>query len=104
MSLTICMFNLLGNTTLSVVYLLQRQAFGQITSIQWALSGAETQPTSLGGRERKTEAAWREYGAAEAFFPGNIEMKFWHAVSLVNAGRVEDSLPLFKEIFAADRN
>ena len=50
------------------------------------------------------EAASREYGAAEALFPGNVEMKFWHAVSLVNAGRVEDSLPLFKEIFAADRN
>jgi uncharacterized Ntn-hydrolase superfamily protein len=50
------------------------------------------------------EAALREYGAAEALFPGNVEMKFWHAVSLVNAGRVEDSLPLFKEIFAADRN
>ncbi len=50
------------------------------------------------------EAALREYGAAEALFPANVEMKFWHAVSLVNAGRVEDSLPLFKEIFAADRN
>ncbi len=50
------------------------------------------------------EAALREYSAAEALFPGNVEMKFWHAVSLVNAGRVEDSLPLFKEIFAADRN
>ncbi len=50
------------------------------------------------------EAALREYGAAEALFPGNVEMKFWHAVSLVNAGRVEDSLPLFKQIFAADRN
>ncbi|MFB3126307.1 MAG: DUF1028 domain-containing protein, partial [Candidatus Acidiferrales bacterium] len=50
------------------------------------------------------EAALREYSAAEALFPGNVEMKFWHAVSLVNAGRVEDSLPLFKEIFTADRN
>ena len=50
------------------------------------------------------EAALREYSAAEALFPGNVEMKFWHAVSLVNAGRVEDSLPLFKQIFTADRN
>jgi uncharacterized Ntn-hydrolase superfamily protein len=50
------------------------------------------------------EAALREYSAAEALFPGNVEMKFSHAVSLVNAGRVEDSLPLFREIFAADRN
>ncbi len=59
---------------------------------------------SSGGRERKMEAALREYSAAEALFPGNVEMKFWHAVSLANAGRVEDSLPLFKEISTADRN
>lgn len=50
------------------------------------------------------EAALHEYGAAEALFPDNLEMKFWHAVSLANASRVDDSLPLFKEIFAKDRN
>ena len=46
--------------------------------------------------------ALREYGAAERMFPDNIEMKFWHATALVNAGRVEQSLPLFKEIFARE--
>ena len=50
------------------------------------------------------EGALREYGAAEAMFPENLEMKFWHAVSLVNAGMVDDALPLFKEIFAKDTN
>jgi len=50
------------------------------------------------------DGALREYGAAEAMFPGNLEMKFWHAVSLVNAGRVDQSLPLFKEIFRRDIN
>lgn len=50
------------------------------------------------------EGALREYGAAEAMFPENLEMKFWHAVSLVNASRVDDSLPIFKEIFAKDAN
>jgi uncharacterized Ntn-hydrolase superfamily protein len=50
------------------------------------------------------DGALKEYGAAEAMFPGNLEMKFWHAVALVNAGRVEQSLPLFREIFAKDRN
>ena len=48
--------------------------------------------------------ALREYGAAEAMFPDNLEMKYWHAVSLVNMGRVEESLPLFREIFSKDRN
>lgn len=48
--------------------------------------------------------ALREYGAAEAMFPDNLEMKFWHAVALVNVGRIDESLPLFKHIFAHDRN
>lgn len=50
------------------------------------------------------DAALTEYGAAEALFPENLEMKFWHAVSLVNADRVDESLPLFREIFAKDPN
>jgi uncharacterized Ntn-hydrolase superfamily protein len=48
--------------------------------------------------------AVREYGAAEAIVPDNIEMVFWHAVTLVNAKKVEDALPLFKRVFAANRN
>jgi len=31
-------------------------------------------------------------------------MKYWHAVSLTNVGRVADALPLFKVIFAKDSN
>lgn len=50
------------------------------------------------------DGALREYGAAEAMFPENLEMKFWHAVSLVNAKRVDESLPIFEEIFAKDKN
>ncbi len=50
------------------------------------------------------DGALREYGAAEAMFPENLEMKFWHAVSLVNAGQVDAALPIFKNIFAKDYN
>lgn len=50
------------------------------------------------------DGALREYSAAEAMFPDNLEMKFWHAVSLVNVGRVKESLPLFRTIFAKDMN
>jgi uncharacterized Ntn-hydrolase superfamily protein len=49
-------------------------------------------------------AALREYGAAEILIPGNLEMKFWHAVALVNMGRVDESLPLFRAIFSKDKN
>jgi uncharacterized Ntn-hydrolase superfamily protein len=48
--------------------------------------------------------AVREYGAAQALVPDNIEMVFWHAVTLVNAKKIEEALPLFRRVFAADRN
>jgi uncharacterized Ntn-hydrolase superfamily protein len=47
-------------------------------------------------------AALQEYTAAERLQPDNIEMKFWHAVSLVNMGRLRESLPLFRTCFAND--
>ncbi len=50
------------------------------------------------------EGALRAYSAAEALAPDNLEMKYWHAVSLVNLGRVDEALPLFKEIFAEEAN
>jgi uncharacterized Ntn-hydrolase superfamily protein len=48
--------------------------------------------------------ALREYGTAENMVPENLEMKFWHAVALVNAGRINDALPVFKAVFTVDRN
>jgi hypothetical protein len=37
-------------------------------------------------------------------FPDNEEMKYWHAVTLVNNGGLEEALPLFKEVFAKNEN
>jgi uncharacterized Ntn-hydrolase superfamily protein len=51
-----------------------------------------------------TEAALREYSAAARLVPDNAEMVFWHAVALVNMGRVDESLPLFRRVFAMDSN
>ncbi len=45
------------------------------------------------------ESATELYEKAEALFPENEEMKFWHAVTLVNIGKTEDALPLFKAVF-----
>jgi uncharacterized Ntn-hydrolase superfamily protein len=53
------------------------------------------------------DGALREYAAAEAMVPDeqtNGEMVFWHAVMLVNAGRIEESLPLFARAYAQDPN
>lgn len=58
----------------------------------------------LAVEKNDVDGALREYSTAEAMVPGNLEMKFWHAVALVNAGRVDTSLPLFREVFAKDRH
>lgn len=48
------------------------------------------------------DGALEEYGQAEALEPDNLEMKFWRAVSLVNAGRIDAAVPIFAGIFSAD--
>ena len=50
------------------------------------------------------DGALREYGAAEAMFPENLEMQYWHAVSLANIDRLDEALPVFKRVFAKDPN
>jgi uncharacterized Ntn-hydrolase superfamily protein len=51
---------------------------------------------------REIEEGNREYRKAQALIGDNPEMRFWHAIALVNAGRLEDALPLFKDVFARD--
>ena len=58
----------------------------------------------LAVEKKDNEGALREYGAAEKLVPNNAEMIYWHAVALVNMDLVEESLPLFKRVFAMDRN
>ena len=58
----------------------------------------------LAVEKKDNEGALREYGAAEKLVPNNAEMIYWHAVALVNMGRVDESLPLFRRVFAMDRN
>jgi uncharacterized Ntn-hydrolase superfamily protein len=58
----------------------------------------------LAVEKKDNEGALREYSAAEQLVPDSAEMIYWHAVALVNMGRVDDSLPLFRKVFAMDRN
>ncbi len=52
----------------------------------------------------ETEKAMQEYAAAEALFPDNLEMQYWHAINLANLGRTKEALPMFKRIFKKDPN
>lgn len=48
--------------------------------------------------------AMEEYSLAEEMFPENEEMKYWHAVTLANIGKIDESLPLFKAVFHKNKN
>ncbi len=50
------------------------------------------------------ELAMKEYNAASEMFPDNEEMKFWTAVTLANVGKLDEALPLFKEVFSKGEN
>lgn len=48
--------------------------------------------------------ALRGYSRAESLYPRNEEMVFWHAVALANNERFNESVPLFRKVFAKNPN
>ena len=48
--------------------------------------------------------ALEEYGAAKELYPENLEIIYWAAITMAGAGQVDNSLPLFKEVFSKDKN
>jgi uncharacterized Ntn-hydrolase superfamily protein len=54
--------------------------------------------------ENKVAEAVKEYTKGMEIYPDNPEMIFWPAVTLASSGKVEESLPLFKKVFAIDPN
>ncbi|WP_164014890.1 DUF1028 domain-containing protein [Pyxidicoccus trucidator] len=51
---------------------------------------------------KDTDGALKAYASAEKLAPGNAEMVFWHAISLVGVGRVDEALPLLQRTYKAD--
>ncbi|MCB9850248.1 MAG: DUF1028 domain-containing protein [Phycisphaerales bacterium] len=49
------------------------------------------------------ELANKEYTAAAHFAPDIVEIPFWQAVALASSGHVEQSLPVFKQVFAREK-
>jgi len=54
--------------------------------------------------ENKITEAMEAYIKAMNMYPENAEMIFWPAVTLAATGKVNQSLPLFKKVFALDYN
>lgn len=48
----------------------------------------------------KVEEALEEYRAAAEMAPEIAELPFWHAVTLADLGRVDEALPIFRDVFA----
>ena len=48
----------------------------------------------------QVEEALHEYRAAAEVAPEIDELPFWHAVALADLGRVDEALPIFREVFA----
>jgi uncharacterized Ntn-hydrolase superfamily protein len=44
------------------------------------------------------------YSSAAALAPEMIEIPFWHAVTLADMGQVEAALPIFRQVFAKNRD
>lgn len=50
------------------------------------------------------EKAMQEYSVAMEMFPENLEMRYWTAITLANNGRLNEALPMFRDIFVKDKN
>jgi hypothetical protein len=50
------------------------------------------------------ELAMAEYGRAAELLPDNVEVQYWAAVTLATSGKLEQALPMFHTVFAADAN
>ncbi|MBS1530665.1 MAG: DUF1028 domain-containing protein [Bacteroidetes bacterium] len=48
--------------------------------------------------------AMAEYTAAEKMFPFNLEMRYWHAITLANNHGVTEAAKMLKKIYAIDPN
>jgi uncharacterized Ntn-hydrolase superfamily protein len=50
------------------------------------------------------ELAMAEYGKAAELLPDNVEVQYWAAVTLATNGDLDEALPMFRSVFAADAN
>ena len=50
------------------------------------------------------ETTEREFTAAERLIGDNPEMRYWHAMSLLSLGKIDDGLAILREVGRRDRN
>jgi uncharacterized Ntn-hydrolase superfamily protein len=57
----------------------------------------------LAMEKHDVEAANAEYTEAQALVPHMVEIPFWCAVTLVNGGKLDQALPIFKSVFEREK-
>jgi uncharacterized Ntn-hydrolase superfamily protein len=57
----------------------------------------------LAMEKHDVEAANAEYIEAQALVPHMVEIPFWCAVTLVNGGKLDQALPIFKSVFEREK-
>jgi tetratricopeptide (TPR) repeat protein len=50
----------------------------------------------------RVEDALAEYSTAAQMAPQIEELPFWHAVTLADLGRLDEALPIFRQVFAVN--
>jgi uncharacterized Ntn-hydrolase superfamily protein len=50
------------------------------------------------------DEAMNEYKAAEKLFPQNLEMQYWHAITLANNKKIKEAALILKPIYKKDKN
>lgn len=49
--------------------------------------------------EGDIEGALREYATAAGMLPENVEVRYWQAVTMIGAGRIDEALPILRRVF-----
>lgn len=58
----------------------------------------------LAVEEGNMQKAKELYGKAEEMFPQNLEMKYWHAITLANNGQIEEARQMLQSIYRKNRD
>jgi hypothetical protein len=53
---------------------------------------------------RDIDALNREFETAALLIGDNPEMRFWHAIGLLAAGKIDEGVSILREVRACDRN
>lgn len=56
----------------------------------------------MAGQKGDADGVAREFKSARELAPMDSEIVFWHAVTLVQVERVEEALPIFRQVFERD--